>query len=122
VRPRAGGDRITFASIEDKISSSTSIHTLWPVDAEPPTLSAHSYDSFFHSGFSSEASRVPSLGLGMVVHICNPSIQEVEVGRRKVPGQPGLLVETLSQKPKTKQTKRVLSLEPQPLTWASGGI
>jgi hypothetical protein len=27
---------------------------------------------------------------GMVVHIGNPSIEEAEVGRSRVPGQPGL--------------------------------
>jgi hypothetical protein len=35
---------------------------------------------------------------GMVVHTCNPSTQEVEVGGLKVQGQPGLHNESLSLK------------------------
>jgi hypothetical protein len=36
-------------------------------------------------------------GLGIVVHICNPSTQEVETGKLRVRGQPGVHTENLSQ-------------------------
>jgi hypothetical protein len=36
----------------------------------------------------------------MKAHACSPNTQEVEAGRRQVPGQPGLYSETLSQKTK----------------------
>jgi hypothetical protein len=43
--------------------------------------------------------------LGVVVHDCNHSTWEAEVGLR-VQGQPGLHSETLSQKMKTQTKKR----------------
>jgi hypothetical protein len=41
---------------------------------------------------------------GVVVHACNPSTKEAEVGGSRVAGQPGLHMETLSQK-KIKQAE-----------------
>jgi hypothetical protein len=42
----------------------------------------------------------------MVAHACNPSTQEAEAGESRVPGQPGLLCKSLSQKTKTKQPNK----------------
>jgi hypothetical protein len=37
-----------------------------------------------------------NIKLGMLVHLCNPSIREIEAGGSWVQGQPGLYSETLS--------------------------
>jgi hypothetical protein len=39
-----------------------------------------------------------SFKLGEVAHTCNPNTQEPEAGGFQVPDQPGLYLETLSQK------------------------
>jgi hypothetical protein len=44
--------------------------------------------------------------LGMVEHAYNPSIQEVEAGKLKVQSQPGLHIQTLSQKTKPNATTK----------------
>jgi hypothetical protein len=49
-----------------------------------------------------------SLEPGVMVQACNSSTAEVETGRSRVQGQPGLYSRTLSQKNKPKQQQKEL--------------